>query len=296
MFAGYDLFREARIRRFSARQPESAWRSQLLQRLYPYMARSPVAQSGFTRQFFGNHSDHWREPGFGHSLRWQTTRALRRLFHPEFRTAAASTDVIDRLLRDLPAEFGRWPYLTQDQHLEIRTLLSGYLLSSQGDRMLTAHSVEGRFPFLDANVAALADSLPPDYKLRGLDEKRVLKRAADGLVPSAILARRKQPYRAPDALSFVDGAPDWVAEVLSPRAVEDAGVFSPGAVTQLWAKLQNRRNAGQFSNADNMGFVGVLSTQLLHRQLVARRPQFSSVVRWTTIIDRVATTQETAPV
>ena len=69
----------------------------------------------------------------------------------------------------------------------MRTLLSGYLLSSQGDRMLMAHSVEGRFPFLDTDVVELANSLPPSYKLRGLDEKHVLKRAAAGLVPDAII-------------------------------------------------------------------------------------------------------------
>jgi asparagine synthase (glutamine-hydrolysing) len=52
MFAGYDLFREARIRRFWARQPASAWRPRLLERLYPYLERSPVAQRAVARQFF----------------------------------------------------------------------------------------------------------------------------------------------------------------------------------------------------------------------------------------------------
>src|SRR5207342_1756121 len=44
MFGGYDLFREARIRRFWGRQPESVIRPRLLERLYPYMERSPVNQ------------------------------------------------------------------------------------------------------------------------------------------------------------------------------------------------------------------------------------------------------------
>jgi asparagine synthase (glutamine-hydrolysing) len=292
MFAGYDLFREARIRRFWARQPESRMRPRLLERLYPYLERSPVAQRGMTLQFFGNDLCQWQQPGFSHAMRWQTVASLKRLLHPELRAAAAAAgraDVVGNLLRDLPADFGRWSYLAQDQYLEVRTLLSGYLLSSQGDRMLMAHSVEGRFPFLDPNVVQLADSLPPEYKLRGLHEKHVLKRASEGLVPPAILARKKQPYRAPDALSFVtkDG-PDWIAEVLSPRAVADVGVFAPLAVSQLWAKLQARREAGQYSNADNMAIVGVLSTQLLHRQLIARRPDRNAPRRFTTVVDRVA--------
>ena len=46
-----------------------------------------------------------------------------------------------------------------------------------------AHSVEGRFPFLDRQVAALADALPARYKLRVLDEKHVLKRVAAEVGP-----------------------------------------------------------------------------------------------------------------
>ena len=52
MFAGYDIFREGKVRRFWGRQPESAWRHRLLERLYPYLARSPVSQQAMAKQFF----------------------------------------------------------------------------------------------------------------------------------------------------------------------------------------------------------------------------------------------------
>src|SRR5205823_8913124 len=136
-------------------------------------------------------------------LRWKGTAALKRLFSAGLRETLGGRDARAALLATLPEEFREWSFLGQDQYLEVRTLLSGYLLSSQGDRMLMAHSVEGRFPFLDRDVAALANRLPSDYKLRVLDEKHVLKRAARDLIPPEILARPKQPYRAPDALSFV---------------------------------------------------------------------------------------------
>ena len=135
-----------------------------------------------------------------------------------FREAAAATDLTARLLSSVPADFTRWSHLAQDQYLETRTLLTGYLLSSQGDRMLMAHSVEGRFPFLDHRLVELANSLPPSYKLRGLEEKLVLKRVAADLVPRQVLERPKQPYRAPDAQVFVGaGAPSWVADLLFVR-------------------------------------------------------------------------------
>jgi len=288
MFAGYDLFREARLRRFWARQPESPARPRLLQRLYPYLARSPVAQEAMARRFFGQDLARWREPGFGHGPRWRSTAALQRLLSGEMRAAIGDFDPTAALLSSLPPEFTRWTHLARDQYLELRTLLSSYLLSSQGDRMLMAHSVEGRFPYLDREVTALADSLPDGYKLAGLDEKYVLKCVARDLLPADILERKKQPYRAPDALSFVGpDAPAWVAEAMSERALAGAGVFDPGVAGQLYRKCLGRRDESQFSNADNMALVGILSTQLLHESLVAGGVRVARPATFHTVADHL---------
>ncbi len=289
MFAGYDLFREGKIRRFWGRQPDSTLRPRLLDRLYPYLARSPVAQRALAREYFGRDLDRRGEPGFAHRTRWLPTAALQRLFVADVRRAAEAADVTSRLLASLPADFDRWPHLAQDQYLEVRTLLTGYLLASQGDRMLMAHSVEGRFPFLDADLVGLADSLPPSYKLHGLDEKHVLKRAAADLVPAEIVRRRKQPYRAPDARSFVGpDTPAWVGEIVAERAVRDAGVFDPAAVSRLWRKVRAQPADRPFSNADNMALVGILSAGLLHEQLVRPAPDRGAALQFQTIVDRVA--------
>ena len=273
MLAGYDIFREAKVRRFWARHPASTLRPRLLERLYPYLARSPVAQRATAQQFFGRGLEHAAEPGFGHGPRWHAAAALKRLF------VGPTEDVVPPLLADLPEAFVRWSPLAQDQFLEVHTLLSGYILPSQGDRMLMASSVEGRFPFLDKDVMALANSLPDDYKLRVLDEKHVLKAVATDLVPESIRARAKQPSRAPDAAAFVSAdRPAWIDEVIND--VPRTGIFEPRAVHQLWAKALKSR--GQFSQADNMALVGVLSTQLLHREIVVPTPSPRSV----TVVER----------
>ncbi|MFL5442234.1 MAG: asparagine synthase (glutamine-hydrolyzing), partial [Myxococcales bacterium] len=288
MFAGYDLFREAKVRRFWGRQPASKARPMLLDRLYPWLSRSPLAARAMARRFFGESLESHAEPGFSHQPRWRSAHALQRLLaNPAGRDEAAA------LLAALPAEFARWAPLAQDQYLEITTLLSGYLLSAQGDRMLMAHSVEGRFPYLDRDVVALACSLPARFKLRGLSEKQVLKDAARGLVPESILKRPKQPYRAPDALAFAGGdIPEWVEDAIGESAVRRAGVFDPAAVRKLWTKVRASPHAAQFSNADNMALIGVLSTQLLHAQFVERAPDASPVPP-RTIIDRVGTINAT---
>src|SRR5690606_16058700 len=164
----------------------------------------------------------------------------------------------------------------------------GYLLCSQGDRMLMGNSVEGRFPFLDINVARLAASLPPAYKLKVLDEKHVLKQASVGVIPEEILQRKKQPYRAPDALAFVGAGAEWADDVLAESAVRAAGVFDPGAVARVWAKCKARAQSGQFSNTDNMAVVGVLSTQLLYHQFIQQPPAPGKAIQLRTLVDRLA--------
>lgn len=217
---------------------------------------------------------------------------MQRLFAPDVRRDASRVDCTARLLSTLPEDFSRWSFLARDQYLEVRTLLSGYLLSSQGDRMLMAHSVEGRFPFLDTDVVEVANALPASFKLRGLDEKHVLKRVAAGLVPDTIVRRPKQPYRAPDALCFAGAdVPEWVGEVVSERAVSATGAFDPGAVERLWRKCRAAGDRAQFSNADNMAIVGVLSTGLLHEQLVRRTPARATGCDFRTIVDRLGERQ-----
>ena len=132
------------------------------------------------------------------------------------------------LRRLLPAGFPGWSDLARDQYIEVQTLLTGYLLSSQGDRVSMAHSVEGRVPYLDHRVIEFANALSPRYKLRALHEKVLLRRALGRALPQAIVQRVKQPYRAPDSRCFFrDGAAlPYVRELTSPANVRrsEAGV------------------------------------------------------------------------
>ncbi|MDE2119422.1 MAG: asparagine synthase (glutamine-hydrolyzing) [Betaproteobacteria bacterium] len=271
VLGGYDLFKEARVRRFMARAPQSAWRGALLSRLYPYLAHSPTANASLAQRFFRPEPDQLGRPGYGHMPRWSTTQRTWQLFSPELRESLRDRDVAGELARRLPPAFADWGPLQQDQYIEASTLLSGYLLSTQGDRMAMAHSVEGRFPFLDHHLMGFAARLPARYKIMGLNEKWLLKRAMRPLLPQEVVARPKQPYRAPDSRCFFNRGREheWVAELLCESSLRDAGYFDPPAVQRLLAKCRAGRAIGF---ADNMGFVGVLSTMLLHRQFVQGQP------------------------
>ncbi|XUJ33410.1 asparagine synthase-related protein [Bradyrhizobium japonicum] len=141
--------------------------------------------------------------------------------------------------------------------------------------MLMAHSVEGRFPFLDDDVVELANSLPDACKLRILDEKHVLKRVTQSQAPSEIVTRKSSPTGPPTRSASSTGMPPYVDEALSSASVRAANIFDPVAVERLRAKCQAHAHAGDgdLSNFDNMALVGVLSTQLLFQQFVADRPE-----------------------
>ena len=169
----------------------------------------------------------------------------------------------------MPPGSKEWDPLSRAQWLEMTTLLAGYILASQGDRMLMANSVEGRFPFLDRDVVDFADALPARHKLFGLEEKYLLKRAFADLVPDDILHRQKQPYRAPDAASFfTPDRPAWVEAIMTEDAIAAAGVFEPSLVAGLGAKC-GRTGGENMSNTDNMRIVAVVSTQLTHEYFIA---------------------------
>lgn len=275
VFGGYNIFQEAMVRRFWARRPESRLRPALLGRLYPYLSRDLNRGGGFLGEFFRGGLEDVGDPLYSHRPRYRSTMRNLRFLLPEVRAAAAEVgDPQERVTARLPAGFADFGPLGQAQYLEIDTFLFGYLLHSQGDRMLMANSVEGRFPFLDVNVAEFAARLPERLRLRDLREKYLLHKAVGPLLPADVGARRKRPYRAPIlGAFFAPGAPDYVRELLSPERVAAGGLFDPRAVARLAAKCERYLEVG-LGEGDEMGLVGVLSTMLLDQQLV-RDPELA---------------------
>jgi asparagine synthase (glutamine-hydrolysing) len=263
VFGGYDIFKEAKVRRFWARQPQSKWRPLLLRRLYPYLGGLQSQPAAYLEAFFRTGLDASDDPLFSHLPRFALTRRISQFYSRELRETINGYNPLAELRESLPREFNAWHPLSRAQYLETRCLLPGYILSSQGDRVAMAHAVEGRFPFLDHRVVELGAALPPALKLNGLREKYVLRRALGRELPRSIVERPKQPYRAPDSESFLQAAaPQYVETLLAPEAIARAGYFEPAAVRRLVAKC--RKPHGAVSAGDNMAFMAVLSTQLLH--------------------------------
>ena len=262
VFAGYDIFKEAAVRRFCGRQPSSAARTQLLRRLYPYLPGLTRLNARSRAAFFGIGTDALDDPLFSHRPRMRSTAAAKLFFSGDLSALLGDYSAAEELAGTLPGDFKHWHPLNQGKYLETTLLLPGYILSSQGDRMAMAHGVEGRFPFLDHRVVEFAARVPPRLQLKGLKEKYLLRRATADLLPRSIATRAKQPYRAPDSQSFSGhDVPAYVHDQLSCARARDTGLFNPVAVERLAAKCREGAMSGM---RDNAALVGVLSTQLWH--------------------------------
>jgi asparagine synthase (glutamine-hydrolysing) len=270
VFGGYNIFRETKVRRFWARQPESSWRPALIQRLYPYIFNGGNRKAGhFLKSFFGAGLDRAEDPFFSHRIRWENTARTKTFFSDDLRAQIGDDNPWERLQEWLPDACPSWDSLSRAQYLEMILFMSNYLLSCQGDRVAMAHGVEVRPPYLDHRIIEFMGRVPPKWKILGLDEKYILKKTFQGLVPENILARAKHPYRAPIKSSLLKGGMEWAEDMLSERFLKEAGLFDPQKVKRLVRKLEASSQAGE---VDSMALAGILSSQVIFRQFVAHFP------------------------
>lgn len=267
VFLGYDLFKETAVRQFCLRQPASVRRPRLFDRLYPYLLQEGQGGGEMWRRFFLDAGPP-QDPLFSHLPRFGLTSRIKDAYSAAARDELAGCDVMAELRDALPPKFSSWSSLNRAAYLEMTTLLAGYLLSSQGERMGMAHSVEGRFPFLDHRLFEFAAGLPTRSKLRGLREKDILRRWAARILPDTLGNRPKQPYRAPDVPAFFHPAqPDYVDAMLGESEVLRTGLFDARAVSGLVRRCRAGKATGF---RENQALVAILSTQLWFHRFVGR--------------------------
>jgi asparagine synthase (glutamine-hydrolysing) len=266
ILAGYDIFREAKIRRFWALQPGSKLRPLLLKKIYPDIPHLRESNSSILKMFFGYKLGETDNPFYSHLLRWNNSNHIKKHFSPRLKAHLADYSAVDELFRIVPEGFDNWDPLAKAQWLETTIFMSGYLLSSQGDRMGMANSIEGRYPFLDYRVIEFCAGLPAEYKLKGLNEKYLLKKVMKNNIPESILKRPKQPYRAPIKSVFLSkNKPEYVKFMLSDEYTRRAGIFDYESVSSMLARIEKTDIA---SEMDNMVLTAVISTHLLNYQFI----------------------------
>lgn len=266
VFGGYDIFREAKIRSFWARQPESKCRPLLIGKLYPDIFQDNPRAKQVVQSFFGGGLSNVDDPFYSHLVRWNNTSKIKTFYSDTLRQSIGSYSGLEDLYGRLPQSYSQWDYLSKAQYFENTLFLSNYLLSSQGDRVSMANAVEIRPPYLDHRIIEFMGRVPSKLKIKGLNEKYILKEVFRGSVPDRILMRPKYPYRAPIKESLFTEMGPVIDRYLSPECIRETGLFDASKTTMLINKLRNSRHANEL---DNMALAGILSSQIIYDQFVS---------------------------
>jgi asparagine synthase (glutamine-hydrolysing) len=114
------------------------------------------------------------------------------------------------------AECAELDDVTKMQYVDLHTWLRGDILV-KADRISMAHSLEVRVPYLDREVFDVASILPVELKLppRTDATKYALRQALDGVVPPAIVNRRKLGFPTPTRVWLRGEMYEWARDILA---------------------------------------------------------------------------------
>lgn len=201
----------------------------------------------------------------------QLGASLTSLLRPDVRNAFAGRDTYQAMLGCLDVESQLRGRSLVDQSLYVwgKTMLPSYILSVIGDRMEMAHSVEGRLPLLDHEVAAVVAQMPVSLKIHGATEKYALREAARPVLTETVYRRQKHPFMTPPATLQVDGPLfTLVQDTLRGPALEGPGIYDRSAVVALLDAVPNMPVAERF--AADFTLMWMTSLCLLHAALGVR--------------------------
>jgi asparagine synthase (glutamine-hydrolysing) len=109
------------------------------------------------------------------------------------------------------------------------------------DRMSMAHSLEVRPPFLDSRIVDFAASLPARLKIRGMQQKVVLRELMRGKLPKAVLTRKKTGFDIPTHDWFRGVLRELLLDTLQSDIIEATGIFNSRAIHALIRDHMERR-------------------------------------------------------
>jgi asparagine synthase (glutamine-hydrolysing) len=126
------------------------------------------------------------------------------------------------------------------------------------DNMTMAHGLEARTPFLDHELVELAAACPPELKT-AQGGKGVLKDAARGLVPDAVIDRPKGYFPVPALVELEGAYLELVRDALTSSAARERELFAPGLIDRMLEMPNAHRTP---SGASQVWQLGVLELWL----------------------------------
>lgn len=267
VFLGYDLFKETLLRN-SWQKMDVEEKRDKLKKIYPYLNHFNSTKQTHLMGLYQQFSEENMSGLFSHEMRFQNGRFSVQLLQNK-------EDPFSNIYALLSQDTGYkdLSLIHRAQWLEFKTLLPGYLLSTQGDRVNLAHGLENRCPFLDPDVVNFSASVNLKFN-DGFNEKYILKEAFRKVLPTEILNKPKFPYRAPDAFAFINARPDYLDLLLSEDELKKTQVLDMNFTRRFIKKLFTL-SADQISTKENQTFVFLISLVLLDYFFIRRNYQVS---------------------
>lgn len=104
-------------------------------------------------------------------------------------------------------------FISNLQNLDLRTYMVDDILTKV-DRASMLNSLEVRVPLLDHKFAEILFRVPSKLKLKGSEQKYILKRAMKNILPENTLTRRKIGFGVPLSVWFQDELKEYVNDTL----------------------------------------------------------------------------------
>jgi asparagine synthase (glutamine-hydrolysing) len=114
-------------------------------------------------------------------------------------------------------------------------------LLERGDRITMAASIEARMPFMDIELAALAARLPDRWRIKGFEQKHILRRLMRGTLPAEILDRPKVGFRVPVNEWFRGSMRGFVREHLTGPDAAARSLYDPKAIERVLGEHESGR-------------------------------------------------------
>ncbi len=242
LFVGYELWKLSRqFARLMEGKPRLASMMQFIQRNSPARLRRVFYYSWYEKIKKG-------QPVFWSGTELRSEKAKISILSSDFLMRIGSYNSFDPMCKWY-AEYkhyggDRYKWMTaSDLQFRLPDLLLARL-----DRMLMAASVEGRNPFLDVNVIEYAMRIPASLKTNKNEEKYILKKAFEGILPDEIIYRPKDSFTVPITRLFDNKNFKGMALSAISRFNDTTGIFTP----KYLDSLNQNSNSAELWNVANL--------------------------------------------
>ena len=265
IFLGYDIFRENLIKSMIR---EKCNKNDILPIIKSLNSFIPNSKEG--DRFIGLKYSNYRKLSSNnssfssHSERINLGNLVKNLISVDDLTIKKQQNKLEQYLNNKYDNFSQFDEIQRCQIIEIETLLSGHLLSIQGDRVSMAHSVELRSPFLDIDLFTKLISLDKSklIKKKNLNEKEILKKIYRNKFPAAIIERQKFPFRAPDSIAFFsEYGKNYTLDTLNSSKIKNDFIN----IKKFTGFIENLFKLKKFSPRENHAFVVLFSSLIIDK-------------------------------